>query len=279
MPAAEPGAGQPGDRPPPGPGTRRLAGPGRLPGQVAIITGATSGIGLVTARRFAAEGASVVICGRDQDAARKLLAELSRAGQPGATAVLGDIADPDTAARAVTAALAFGPLDVLVNNAGMDFTSDLYQTTAQEVRQVLEVNFTGAFLMLQAAARAMRGRGGSIVNVTSRTASVGVPAMAVYGASKGALASLTRGAAIDLARDGIRVNAVAPGFTETPLLRDWLDGQPEPAAVRAHQAGQIPQGRFGTPEDVAAAILYLASDESAHVTGATLAVDGGYTAG
>jgi NAD(P)-dependent dehydrogenase (short-subunit alcohol dehydrogenase family) len=263
--------------------TADRAGAGRLPGKVAIITGATSGIGLVTARRFAAEGASLVVCGRDQAAAAKLVSELSGVSDPDgrgrAAAVTGDVSDPGTAARAVAAALKFGPLDILVNNAGMDFTSDIYETTVQDVRRVMEVNFTGAFLMLQAAARAMRGRGGSIVNVTSRTATIGVPTMAVYGASKGALASLTRGAAIDVARDGIRVNAVAPGFTETPLLRDWLDAQPDPSAVRARTAAQIPQGRFGTPDDVAAAILYLASDESAHVTGATLAVDGGYTAG
>ncbi len=132
--------------------------------------------------------------------------------------------------------------------------------------------------MLQAAACAMRGRGGSIVNVTSRTAAVGVPTMAVYGASKGALTSLTRGAAADLARAGIRVNAVAPGFTETPLLTAWLAAQSDPEAIRLKVAEQIPQGRLATPADVAAAILYLASDEAAHVTGAVLAVDGGYTA-
>jgi len=250
-------------------------GRGRLRGKTAIITGATSGIGSATARRFAAEGAQVVVCGRDRAAGSRLLAELSGTG---CELVLGDVTDPATAIAAAEAAARLGPLDVLVNNAAMDFTSDLYETRAEDVRRVLEVNFVGAFLMLQSAARAMRGRGGSIINLVSRTATVGVPTMAVYGASKGALASLTRGAAVDLAADGIRVNAIAPGFTETPLMATWLADQPDPAQARSTAAAKIPQGRFATPDDVAAAAVFLASDESAHITGITLAVDGGYTA-
>jgi NAD(P)-dependent dehydrogenase (short-subunit alcohol dehydrogenase family) len=179
---------------------------------------------------------------------------------------------------AMSAAGEFGALDILVNNAGIDYVSDLYDTEIDDVRRVLEVNFVGAFRLLQAAARKMRGRGGSIINVSSRTALVGVPSMAIYGASKGALTSLTRGAAIDLAGDFIRVNAVAPGFTETPLMTSWLTSQDNPGDVRLRTVSQIPQRRFATPEDVAAAILYLASDESTHVTGITLPVDGGYTA-
>ena len=249
--------------------------PGRLAGKVAVVTGATSGIGAVTARRFVAEGAKVVLCGRNADAGQVLADELGRGH---AALVLGDVTDPATAAAAVDEARRFGPLDVLVNNAAMDFTSDLYSTAVEDVRRVLEVNFVGAFVMLQAAARAMRGRGGSIVNVGSRLATIGVRTMSVYGASKGALTSFTRGAAIDLAPDGIRVNTVAPGFTETPLMRAWLTDQADADEVRARTMAQIPQGRFATPEDIAAAILFLASDESAHVTGALLAVDGGYTA-
>jgi NAD(P)-dependent dehydrogenase (short-subunit alcohol dehydrogenase family) len=218
-----------------------------------------------------------VLSGRNQAAANKIVSTMQCSDR--IAVVLGDVTDPGTAANAVAAASTFGPLDILVNNAAMDFSSDLRETEVDDVRQVLEVNVVGAFLMLQAAARAMQGRGGSIVNVTSRTATVGVATMAVYGASKGALASLTRGAAIDLAAEGIRVNNVAPGFTDTPLMRTWLGHQPDPARVRAETAAKIPQGRFATPEDVASAIVYLASDESGHVTGATLAVDGGYTAG
>jgi NAD(P)-dependent dehydrogenase (short-subunit alcohol dehydrogenase family) len=248
---------------------------GRLAGKVAIVTGATSGIGTVTARRFVAEGARVVICGRDEAAGRRILAVI---GEERAALVLGDVTSPATAELAVTAATRFGPLDVLVNNAAMDYTSDLYTTPVDDVRRVLEVNFVGPFLMLQAAAKAMRGRGGSIINIGSRLATIGVKTMAVYGAAKGALTSFTRGAAIDLALDGIRVNTVAPGFTETPLMRAWLAEQPDPETARTAAIANIPQRRFATPEDVAAAVVFLASDESAHVTGALLAVDGGYTA-
>jgi NAD(P)-dependent dehydrogenase (short-subunit alcohol dehydrogenase family) len=248
---------------------------GRLAGKVAVITGATSGIGTVTARRFVAEGARVVVCGRDGSAGRRVLAEL---GDDRAALVLGDVTATETVEASIAAATRFGPLDVLVNNAAMDFTSDLYATDVDSVRRVLEVNFVGPFLMLQAAARAMRGRGGSIINIGSRLATIGVKTMAVYGASKGALTSFTRGAAIDLAADNIRVNTVAPGFAETPLFSAWLAEQPNPEGAHAAAVAKIPQGRLATPDDIAAAVLFLASDESAHVTGALLAVDGGYTA-
>jgi NAD(P)-dependent dehydrogenase (short-subunit alcohol dehydrogenase family) len=248
---------------------------GRLAGKVAIITGATSGIGTVTARRFAGEGACLVVCGRNQAAGERLVTEL---GAGRVALVLGDVTDQATAQAAIRAATGFGQLDVLVNNAAMDFTSDLYDTDVADVRRVLDVNFIGPFLMLQAAAQAMRGHGGSIVNVGSRLATIGVKTMSVYGAAKGALTSFTRGAAIDLASDGIRVNTVAPGFVETPLFSAWLAEQPDPAQARASAVEKIPQGRLATPEDVAAAIVFLASDEAAHITGALLSVDGGYTA-
>jgi NAD(P)-dependent dehydrogenase (short-subunit alcohol dehydrogenase family) len=188
------------------------------------------------------------------------------------------VTDPSTARLAVEAAQRFGPLDILVNNAGVDFTSELLETDVDDVRRILEINFIGAFLMLTEASRAMRGKGGSIVNVSSRTATVGVPTMTVYGASKGALNSLSRGAAVELAPLGIRVNVVAPGLTETSMVETWINTQPDPATFKRNVVSTIPQQRLGTPEDVAQAILYLASDEAAHVTGALIAIDGGYTA-
>jgi NAD(P)-dependent dehydrogenase (short-subunit alcohol dehydrogenase family) len=169
-----------------------------------------------------------------------------------------------------------GRLDVLVNNAAMDHTGDVLETPIEEVRELFEVNVFGALHMLQAAGRAMRGRGGAIVNVSSRLASIGVPTMAMYSAAKGAILSLTRGAAVELAPERIRVNAVAPGMTRTPLFEAWAAA--EGADVVGAAAAAIPQGRFGTPEEVAAAIAFLASDEAAHITGASLPVDGGYTA-
>ena len=184
------------------------------------------------------------------------------------------------AARQVVAAglEAFGRLDALVNNAGLDLAAPLLETSVDDAQRVFAVNALAPLWMIQAAAPALAERGGAIVNVTSRLAHIGVPEMAVYGASKGALRALTHGAAVELAPMGIRVNAVAPGMTETPLFSEWLADRPDPDAARADVERRIPLGKLATPEDVAAAILFLLSDSAAHITGITLPVDGGYTA-
>lgn len=248
---------------------------GRLAGKTAIVTGGTKGIGLAIVRRFIAEGANVVAVARGGHP-DELQHEL---GEDRLARWHGDVSNEDTARGAVTEATSrFGAVHVLVNNAGIDWTGDLIDAPLADFERVIAVNLFGAFLMLREAARNMRQAGGSIVNITSRTASVGVPTMSLYSASKGALASLTRAAAIEWAPLGIRVNAVAPGLTETPLSRAWFDDHPDPASFRKGVEGTIPQRRLATPEDVAAAVLFLASDESSHITGVTLAVDGGYTA-
>ncbi len=245
--------------------------------RVAIVTGATEGIGLAASRQLAATGVRLVLVARRPEPGAGLVAEL---GEDRACFVAGDTGDPATAAAAVSAAEErFGGLDVLVNNAGLDLSGvPLLETTIADARRIFDVNVFGCLQMLQAAAMAMREHGGAIVNVTSRTALIGLPGSTVYGASKGALESLTRGAAVELAPYGIRVNAVAPGLTETPMVRTWLDEQADPAAFRRRVVADIPQGRMATPEDVAAAICYLASDAAASITGASLSVDGGYTA-
>jgi NAD(P)-dependent dehydrogenase (short-subunit alcohol dehydrogenase family) len=191
-----------------------------------------------------------------------------------------DVANEGTARDAVSTAIdAFGQVDVLVNNAALDFVRDILDTERADLERVFAANFFGAFAMLRECGRAMRERGGgSIVNVTSRNASVGVPSMGAYAAAKGALLSLTRVAAIEWAASGVRVNAVAPGLTETPLIRAWISEQPDPERFRSALIESVPLGRLAHPEDVAQAVLYLASDESAHVTGASIPVDGGYTA-
>lgn len=247
----------------------------RLEGKTAIVTGATMGIGEAVARRLDEEGARQVLVARGRERGVALAAELGER----ARFLEGSVTDSATAEAAVDAAAELGGLDVLVNNAGIDFTGDLLQTREQDVRRIFETNFFGACWMLLAAARAMRANGGgSIVNLTSRLASIGVPTMGIYSASKGALLSLTRAAAVELAPQGIRVNAVAPGLTATPLFEEWIGEQADPEGFRAKVQETIPQRRFGRPEEVAAAVAYLAADESAHVTGASIPIDGGYTA-
>jgi NAD(P)-dependent dehydrogenase (short-subunit alcohol dehydrogenase family) len=250
---------------------------GRLAGRVTIVTGATDGIGHAVARLASGEGALVVAVARRAEPGARLVAEL---GAERCAFLAGDVADPATGERAVALATGrFGPLDVLVNNAAVDLSGPaLVDTTVEQARAVTEINFLGALWTMQAAARAMLGRGGAIVNVASRTGIVGVPTMSVYGATKAALLSLTRAAAVELAASGIRVNAVAPGLTDTPLVQAWIAEQPDPEAFRAARVASVPQGRFATPEEVAEAILFLASDASRHVTGVTLPVVGGYTA-
>ncbi len=248
---------------------------GRLSGKTAIVTGGTQGIGLAIVSSFIAEGANVVAVARSTprpEVWRELRQDRLVFRQ-------GDVAAEDTARRTVADALSrFGSVDLLVNNAGIDWTGELIDATLADLERVMAVNLFGPFLMLRESARVMGRAGGSIVNVTSRTASVGVPTMSLYSASKGALASLTRAAAVEWAPLGIRVNAVAPGLTDTPLARAWFDQQPEPESFRKGVEATIPQRRLAAVEDVASAVLFLASDESRHITGVTLAVDGGYTA-
>jgi NAD(P)-dependent dehydrogenase (short-subunit alcohol dehydrogenase family) len=248
----------------------------RLAGKTAIVTGATEGIGTAVAEAFVAEGANVVAVARRSEPGERLTARLGDACR----FLAGDVAEPATAEQAILEAeRVFGPLDVLVNNAGLDLSGvPLLETSDTQARTVFDVNVFGALQLMLEAARTMTGRGGSIVNVTSRLAHVGLPGSAVYGASKGALHALTRGAAVEWAPLGIRVNAVAPGLTETPMIRVWVDAQEDPVRFRREREASIPLGRFAAPADVAAAVVYLASDEAASVTGASITVDGGYTA-
>jgi NAD(P)-dependent dehydrogenase (short-subunit alcohol dehydrogenase family) len=248
----------------------------RLEGKVTIVTGATEGIGTAVSEAFVTEGARVLAVARRSEPGERLAARLGERCR----FVAGDVADPATAERAIVEAeRAFGPLDVLVNNAGLDLSGvALLETSETQARTVFDVNVFGALQLMLEAARTMAGRGGSIVNVTSRLAHVGLPGSAVYGASKGALDALTRGAAVEWAPLGIRVNAVAPGLTETPMIRVWVEAQDDPLGFRREREASIPLGRFAAPAHVAAAVVFLASDEAASVTGASIAVDGGYTA-
>jgi NAD(P)-dependent dehydrogenase (short-subunit alcohol dehydrogenase family) len=249
----------------------------RFANRTMIVTGGSYGIGAAVTQLFLREGARVVVVARGTRAPDL---EFERWGSDRVRSVTGDLSEPETSADAVKSALNWGGrLDAVVNNAGMDYTGELLAAPFEDVQRVFATNVFGVILMLQAAANAMKSLGGgSIVNVTSRLAVCGVPTMVVYGASKGAVLSLTRGAAVELAPLGIRVNAVAPGLTETPLVTAWLNRQDDPAATRREAMARIPQGRFAGSEEVASTIAFLVSDEAAHITGASIAVDGGYTA-
>ena len=247
----------------------------RFEGKVVIITGATGGIGSEVAAKIGGEGARLVLSARSQNRLEALARKFSEAP----TLVPIDLTEPEAPQLTVSRAIEeHGRVDVLVNNAALDHADDLLETPLADVRALFEVNAFAAIGMLQAAGRAMLAEGGAIVNVTSRLASVGVPRMGLYGAAKGALLSLTRAAAVELAPYGIRVNAVAPGMTRTPLYESWLADQDEPSRTEDEVVSAIPQGRLAQPADVASAIAFMASEDAAHITGASLAVDGGYTA-
>lgn len=242
--------------------------------RVALVTGGTSGFGLTIARRLLDDGLRVAVSGRTAptgEAAEQLADALFVAGD------LTVDGTPDRVVHEVTDA--YGRLDVLVNNAGRRHAGLIVDNPQQELVDVFMLNTIAAMTMTAAAARAMRTTGGgAIIMMLSRLASSGVPTLSTYTASKGALAAYTNAAAVELAPDNIRVNAVAPGMALTPLIEDWLADQPDPEAALADTLADIPLGRLATPDDVAAAVSYLASPGAAYVTGASIAVDGGYTA-
>jgi len=251
----------------------------RLHGKVAIVTGGASGIGAATCRLFMREGArGLVIADVNEAAAKTLEAELAQSG----TRVLVrrlDVTQGDQWSAAIDAVVArYGRLDVLVNNAGRGTPVSrptVEHTTEEAWDEMFATNAKGVFLGIRAAIPAMRkSGGGSIINVASIYAMVGSPLGTAYASSKGAVRALTRTAAVQYAKEGIRVNAVFPGYVETPMTREW-HALPE---VRLDRVAQTLLGRLAQPEDIAGGILYLASDESSYVTGSELVIDGGVTA-
>lgn len=243
--------------------------------RVALVTGSTSGIGVVVAQKLIDDGFQVAISGRSRERGEQVASELGEQARFFPADLTGE---GNARALADEVAGAYGRLDVLVNNAAIDHTNDLLEVTEQEIRETFETNTLAAMNLLIGAARQMRERGGSIINVTSRLASIGVPTMGIYSASKGAMLAFTTAAAVDLAKYNIRVNAVAPGMTRTPLYQEWLESLPDPDAEAAKVAAAIPMGRIAEPEDVAAVVRFLASPEAAYLTGASIPVEGGYLA-
>jgi glucose 1-dehydrogenase len=240
---------------------------------VAIVTGASSGIGYAIAQLFARHGAAVAINYLEHaDDAQKLVQEIVAAGGR-AIALEGDVSD----AKAVDSLVAttvekFGRLDILVNNAGIESAQPLLETDEENWDRTLSVNLKGPFLCLQAAARRMTEKGGSIVNISSIHEDFPFPGSTPYVAAKGGLRMLMRNASLELAQYGIRVNNVAPGAIATPINAATLA---DPAKVKELQR-IVPLQRLGEPAEVAEVVLFLASDRASYVTGSTYYVDGGY---
>jgi 3-oxoacyl-[acyl-carrier protein] reductase len=242
-----------------------------LDGRVAVVTGASRGIGRAIARALAAEGAYVVLAARDAERLSQTVGEIAAAGGR-ADAVTVDVADRGSVNAAFSRVLeAHGRVDCLVNNAGVTRDNLLLRMKDEEWQQVLATNLGGAFLCTQAALKPMiKRRAGRIVNVASVVGLTGNAGQANYAASKAGLVGFTKSVAREVASRGITVNAVAPGFIETDMTAAMTDKAKE-AVTSA-----IPMGRVGSPEDVAGAVVFLASDAAAYVTGQVLAVDGGF---
>lgn len=237
----------------------------------AVVTGGTSGIGLAIARGLVERGFGVVVTGRG--APEGELGEHMRF-------VEADHAQPE-APELLAAHLdaRFGPLTALVNNVGRRHNDLISELRYDTLLETMSLNVVSHMLLTQRLVPMLAERGGAVVNISSRLAGVGMPGVSGYAATKGAINAFTVAAAVELAPQGIRVNAVAPGMTKTPLIEGWLQEQPDPAAAEAEVASRIPLARLATPEDIAGAAVFLASPESAYVTGTVLLADGGYTVG
>ncbi|MFJ8495428.1 glucose 1-dehydrogenase [Streptomyces sp. NPDC094038] len=244
--------------------------------QVALVTGAASGMGLATVRAFAEAGASVVLADLDQDAVEHAAKELNSAGHR-AVGVVCDVTDEVQAAAMVDQAVAtFGRLDMAFNNAGIQVPpSDAADETAENFDRVNAVNLRGVWAAQKHELRQMRTQGsGAIVNCSSLGGLVGLPERAAYHASKHGVIGLTKSAAVEYAPKGIRINAVCPGVIHTPMVADMLEGQAE---AMAEIMKQQPIGRLGRADEIASAVLWLCSPAASLVVGVALPVDGGYT--
>lgn len=245
----------------------------RFADKITIVTGAGSGIGQATARKFAAEGAAVTCADIKGDTAQATAAEIEENGGR-ALAITANIGKREDCQRLVQETIDhFGRVDILVNNAGIGSIHTFLETTPEDWERVMAVNVSGAFYCGQAAARDMAKRGwGRIVSVASISGQRAGWARVAYGTSKAAVIHLTRQMAMELGPLGITANAIGPGPTETPIIKDHHT----PGTIESYLQ-MIPSGRYGTPKDQADAILFLASDEAEYINGHTLNVDGGYT--
>jgi NAD(P)-dependent dehydrogenase (short-subunit alcohol dehydrogenase family) len=248
----------------------------RLESKRAIVTGAAAGIGRAIALRLAGEGARVALADVDEEAVRKVASviegetlvrrtDVTRAGE--VEALVSSVVEE------------WGGLDVMVNNAGVGVAATVVNTTEEDYERVMDVCVRGTLFGMKYAIPAIKGSGGgSVINMSSVAALVGIQDRAVYSAAKGAILSLTRAAAIDHVAEGVRVNCIAPGTVDTPWVSRITAGYDDPEEARANMQARQPHSRFVTPEEIAAMAAYLASDEAGSCIGACMIVDGGVTA-
>lgn len=251
----------------------------KLESKVCLVTGAAKGIGEAVARLFRSEGAQIAMVDVDELAGTALAREIDPAGKH-VMFFRCDVSKSDEVTDTVEKVRSkFGKIDILVNNAGVTDNATVVETLEENWDRVLGTNLKGAYLCSKAVIPSMLGNGGgNIVNIGSIASFIGLNNNAAYNASKGGVLMLTRNMALDFASRNIRVNAVCPGMVMTPMLEDFIRIQPDPEAyVRAVEAS-TPMGRIGTPDEVAQAVLFLASDDCKYITGSALMVDGGYTA-
>ncbi len=253
---------------------------GRLTDKVVILTGGTSGIGRASARLFGREGAKVVIGARNEQAGASIVQTIQEDGHGEALFVKTDVSRPEQVENLVRQAVErFGRLDVLYGNAGIFPTGTAPETTIETWRRTIDVNLAGQFYLAKYGIPALIESGGKVIIFTaSELGTVGISEAVAYCASKGGVINMTRAIAIDCAPHGIRVNCLAPGPVETPLLRDWFNEAENSEELEEAQKKPVLLKRFGEPEEIAEVAVFLASDASSFMTGAIVVIDGGATA-